>query len=63
MTSLDRMSTKVRQFLCDDTGATAVEYALIAAIMGVGIISSMQTFGTALDTSITASGDAVTGVQ
>jgi pilus assembly protein Flp/PilA len=29
------------RFLRDETGATAIEYGLIAAILGVGIIASL----------------------
>ena len=33
----------VTRFFCDESGATAIEYGLIAAILGVGIISSLQS--------------------
>ena len=32
----------VARFFSDESGATAIEYGLIAAIVGVGIISSLQ---------------------
>jgi len=32
------MTTILTRFLHDDSGATAIEYGLIAAIVGVGII-------------------------
>lgn len=30
------------RFWCDERGATAIEYSLIAAIVGVGIVASLQ---------------------
>jgi pilus assembly protein Flp/PilA len=32
------MTTLITRYLSDDSGATAIEYGLIAAIVGVGII-------------------------
>jgi pilus assembly protein Flp/PilA len=31
----------LKAFISDDSGATAIEYGLIAAIVGLGIISSL----------------------
>ena len=38
-------------FAADESGATAIEYGLIAAIVGVGIIASLQTLKSALNTT------------
>ena len=38
----------VRRYLGDESGATAIEYALIAVIVGVGIIVSTQSLRTAV---------------
>ncbi len=35
-----------RRFLKDESGATAIEYALIAALIGVAIIAAATTLGT-----------------
>jgi pilus assembly protein Flp/PilA len=35
------MKSLFGRFLTDETGATAIEYGLIAAILGVGIIASL----------------------
>ena len=37
--------TKVSRFLNDESGATAIEYGLIAALIGVGIIVSARALG------------------
>ncbi len=44
------MST-VSRFLRDDSGATAIEYGLIAAGIAVAIIAAVQALGTALTTT------------
>jgi len=38
----------VHRYLGDESGATAIEYALIAVIVGVGIIVSTQSLRTAV---------------
>ena len=41
--------SKVMQFLRDDSGATAIEYGLIAAGIAVAIIAVVLTIGTELN--------------
>ena len=36
------MASLSRRFLADETGATAIEYGLIAALIAVAAISAMQ---------------------
>ena len=36
------------RFIFDDSGATAIEYGLIAAAMGVGLIVAFVAFGDSL---------------
>ena len=38
----------IRSFLADETGATAIEYGLIAAGIAIAIITSVQGVGTKL---------------
>jgi pilus assembly protein Flp/PilA len=45
--------TKLRNFLRDENGATAIEYGLIAACISVAIIAAVQTVGTNLNTTFT----------
>ena len=42
------MAEKIREFWRNDSGATAIEYGLIAAIAGVGMIASLGTLKNAL---------------
>ncbi len=44
------MKSKLETFWKDETGATAIEYGLIAAIIGVGIIASLQSLKNSLNT-------------
>ena len=39
---------RLGEFLRDDSGATAIEYGLVAAMIAVGIIVALTTFGSSL---------------
>ena len=43
-----------KQFMADETAATAIEYALIAAGIALVIISAVNGVGTALKTKFTS---------
>jgi pilus assembly protein Flp/PilA len=45
------MRGKIRAFLKDESGATAIEYGLIAASIAVAIISVAKGLGTNLKTT------------
>jgi pilus assembly protein Flp/PilA len=45
--------TKLRNFLRDENGATAIEYGLIAACISVAILLAIQTVGTNLNNTFT----------
>ena len=47
------MKTLVLKFLKDESGATAIEYGLIAAGIAIAIITAVQGVGTALNTNFT----------
>ncbi len=38
----------IKRFANDESGATAIEYGLIAALISVGIIAAVTTLGTGL---------------
>ena len=48
------MSTFIRRFLCNETGATAIEYGLIAAGISIAIITAVQALKTSLNTTFTS---------
>lgn len=47
----------LEMFLEDESGATAIEYALIAAIMATAIVTAIGTFGADLKTAFTSIGN------
>lgn len=47
------------KFLKDESGATAIEYGLIAAILSVAIIVTLQFVGSELDTTYSTIGSAL----
>ena len=48
------MSKLVQRFLHDQSGATAIEYGLIAAGISVAIIAVVQSLGTSLNSTFTS---------
>ena len=44
------MSKFVSRFMKDESGATAIEYGLIAALIAVVIVTAVTTIGTKLNT-------------
>jgi len=53
------MKTLVSRFVKDVSGATAIEYGLIAAGIAVAIIAAVQAVGTALNTKLNAAATAI----
>jgi pilus assembly protein Flp/PilA len=51
--------SKIQQFLRDDSGATAIEYGLIAAGISVAIIAVVQGLGTKLTSTFQKVSDAL----
>ena len=52
------MST-IYRFIKDESGATAIEYGLIAAGISVAIITAVGALGTGLNTTLTSVGTAL----
>ena len=48
------MKNLVKRFAKDESGATAIEYGLIAAGISVAIIAVVQGLGTKLNTTFTS---------
>ena len=44
------MLKAIRSFFGDESGATAIEYALIASLIAVVIVTAVQTVGTHVST-------------
>jgi pilus assembly protein Flp/PilA len=50
------MLKSIKVFLKNESGATAIEYGLIAALIAVVCIAAMKTIGTKLNTTFTSIG-------
>ncbi|ASP93749.1 Flp family type IVb pilin [Sinorhizobium meliloti] len=55
------MKNLLARFARNESGATAIEYGLIAGLISVVLITVMGTIGTGLATRFTAIGTALTG--
>lgn len=53
----------VKRFLNDESGATAIEYGLIAALISIGIITAATTIGTDIKAVFTKVATATTGAK
>jgi pilus assembly protein Flp/PilA len=51
----------LRKFLRDESGATAIEYGLIAACISIAIIAAARGLGTALNTTFQSVSTALGG--
>jgi pilus assembly protein Flp/PilA len=54
--SMSGLGTVVADFLADESGATAAEYALIVAGIAVAIVASLNAIGTAISTTFGTAG-------
>ena len=48
------MTKLISRFVRDESGATAIEYGLIAALIAVVIITALTTIGTSLNTKFSS---------
>ena len=48
------MTSALKRFAKDESGATAIEYGLIAAGISVAIIAVVQSLGSSLNTTFTS---------
>ncbi|WP_293676511.1 Flp family type IVb pilin [uncultured Phenylobacterium sp.] len=55
------MSKFMTRFLKDESGATAIEYGLIAALIAVVLVGALQLVGTSLEAKFGEISDAVAG--
>lgn len=48
------MRTLVKKLLANESGATAIEYALIAALISIAAVGAMTTLGGKITSTLTA---------
>lgn len=56
-----RLVDKVRRFLVSEDGPTAVEYAVMLALIIVVCLTAIQTIGTRANSTFTSVGNALRG--
>ena len=55
------MTKFIKKFVADESGATAIEYGLIAALIAVVIISAVTALGTNITAAFTDVSNAIAG--
>ena len=53
------MKNIAKRFVADESGATAIEYGLVAAMMGIAVVAIFTTFKTKLSDAFGTIGDAL----
>ena len=53
------MLSQIRSFAADESGATAIEYGLVAAMMGIAVVAIFTTFKDKLSDAFGTIGDAI----
>lgn len=51
---MSKFVSAFKAFAADENGVTAIEYGLIAALVGVAIVTSVKALGGQLDTTFNA---------
>jgi pilus assembly protein Flp/PilA len=54
------MNKFIARFVKDESGVTAMEYGMIAALIAVAILTALGTIGTQLNTAFTKIGTSLT---
>ena len=57
---MTKINNRLWGFAADRLGVTALEYALIAAVMGVLVVTAVTTLGDSLNTAYTSIGTLIT---
>ncbi|MBB3008573.1 Flp family type IVb pilin [Cupriavidus alkaliphilus] len=60
---MQALTTMFQQFMRDEEGVTAIEYGLIAALIAIVIIASVQIVGTQLNSVFSKIGSALTSAN
>jgi pilus assembly protein Flp/PilA len=55
-----RSDYSIPNFLRDETGQDMIEYALVAALVGLGAVASMKTLSTKIGNAFTSVGTSLT---
>lgn len=50
---MSKIASAVKTFIADENGVTAIEYGLIAALVGVAIVAAVKALGGEINTTFT----------
>ena len=50
---------RIHTFISDESGATAIEYGLLAALISIAAVAAMQVVGTSLSTTFSTLGNSL----
>ena len=59
---MNKIVSAVKTFIADENGVTAIEYGLIAALMGAAVVAGMALLGGGLNAAFKKIGDKLTAV-
>ena len=59
---MSKITSAVRAFIADENGVTAIEYGLIAALVGVAIVVAVKALGTQLNLTFNDVVDKLKGI-
>jgi pilus assembly protein Flp/PilA len=58
---MSKIVSAVKAFVADENGVTAIEYGLIAALVGVAIVVAVKALGTEISTTFNTVVDSLKG--
>jgi len=60
---MNKIVSAVKTFIADENGVTAIEYGLIAALMGAAVVGGIALVSGGLSSAFTKIGNKLTGVS
>jgi pilus assembly protein Flp/PilA len=57
---MNNMKQLLKNLIAEDSGQDLIEYALVAALVGLGAVTAMKSLGTSISTAFTTIGTQVT---
>jgi pilus assembly protein Flp/PilA len=57
---MKNMKQLLNNLIAEDSGQDLIEYALVAALVGLGAVTAMKSLGTTISTTFTSIGSSLT---
>ncbi len=58
--NMKNLKQLMNNLVADESGQDLIEYALVAALVGLGAVASMKSLGSAINTAFTTVGNSLT---